>query len=77
MSNEKDSAPAEIENMDELWVSNNGDDMNDGATRNAAIYSLKRLRQLCNASTELNFTDEATRQRIVTEIKTGKEKRKE
>ena len=77
MSNEKDSVPAEIENMDELWVSNNGDDKNDGATRNAAIYSLKRLRQLCNASTDLNFTDEPTRQRIVTEIKTGKEKQKE
>jgi hypothetical protein len=74
MSNEKDSVPAEIENMDELWVSTNGD---DGATRNAAIYSLKRLRQLCNASTDLNFTDEPTRQRIVTEIKRGKEKQKE
>ena len=77
MSNEKDSVPAETGNMDELWVSNNGDDKNDGATRNAAIYSLKRLRQLCNVSTELNFTDEPTRQRIVTEIKTGKEKQKE
>jgi hypothetical protein len=34
MSNEKDSVLAEIEKMDERWVSNNGDDKNDGATRN-------------------------------------------
>ena len=60
--------------MRELWVSNIGDDKNDGETRYAAIYSLKRLRQLWKANTELNFTDEPTRQRIVAEIKTGIEK---
>ena len=76
MTNEKAACLLKSK-MDELWVSDNGDDKNEGGTRNAAIYSLTRLRQLCNASTELNFTDEPTRQRIVTEIKTGKEKQKE
>jgi hypothetical protein len=63
--------------MQELWVSNMGDDKNDGETRDAAIYSLKRLRQLWRVNTGLNFTDEPTRQRIVAEIKTGIEKGEE
>jgi hypothetical protein len=60
--------------MQKLWVSNTGDDKNDGETRDDAIYSLKRLRLLWRANTELNFTDEPTRKRIVAEIKTGIEK---
>jgi hypothetical protein len=54
--------------MKVIYISDNGDDKNDGLTRKAAVHSWKRATKLAGGNMEINLTD-ATRERINEEIK--------
>ena len=41
--------------MTTIYISDYGDDENDGRTKDTAIYSWGRAMQLCNSSTETNL----------------------
>ena len=69
MTNGKDSVLEAIEKMivepktydhrtmEQLYVSDEGDDENDGKTPETAIYSLKRLRHLYKNNTEVSLAN--------------------
>ena len=54
--------------MQEVWVANKGDDKHDGRTKETAIYSLSKLRELWRNNTELHFADKPTEARILAEL---------
>jgi hypothetical protein len=54
--------------MEPIFVSNDGDDKNDGKTRKTAIHSLKKVRQLWKDNSELRITDGATRLRLLAAV---------
>jgi hypothetical protein len=55
--------------MTRIYISNAGDDRNDGLTRKTAIYSRQRAVQLCDGNAETNLVQgDATLERLVGEI---------
>jgi hypothetical protein len=55
--------------MTRIYISDVGDDRNDGLTRKTAIYSWQRAVKLCDGSTETNLIqNDATLERLVGEI---------
>jgi hypothetical protein len=55
--------------MTRIYISDAGDDRNDGLTRETAIYSWQRAVKLCDGNTETNLIqNDATLQRLVGEI---------
>ena len=55
--------------MTRIYISDAGDDRNDGLTRETAIYSWQRAVKLCDGNTEANLIQgDANLQRLVGEI---------
>ena len=55
--------------MTRIYISDFGDDRNDGLTRETAIYSWQQAVKLCDGNTETNLMQgDATLQRLVEEI---------
>jgi hypothetical protein len=55
--------------MTRIYISDAGDDRNDGLTRETAIYSWQRAVKLCDGNTETNLIqNDATLERLVGEI---------
>jgi hypothetical protein len=55
--------------MTRIYISDFGDDRNDGLTRETAIYSWQQAVKLCDGNTETNLMQgDATLQRLVKEI---------
>ena len=55
--------------MTRIYISDAGDDRNDGLTRETAIYSWQRAVKLCDGNTESNLIqNDATLERLVGEI---------
>ena len=52
--------------MTRIYISDAGDDGNDGFTRETAIYSWQRAVKLCDGNTETNLIqNDATLERLV------------
>ena len=52
--------------MTRIYISDAGDDRNDGLTRETAIYSWQRAVKLCDGNTETNLMQgDATLERLV------------
>jgi hypothetical protein len=52
--------------MTRIYISDTGDDGNDGLTRETAIYSWQRAVKLCDGNTETNLIqNDATLERLV------------
>jgi hypothetical protein len=59
--------------MTRIYISDYGDDKNDGRTRETAIYSWTRAVKLCDENTETNLMQgDATLQRLTEEIERRK-----
>ena len=55
--------------MMRVYISDAGDDRNDGLTQETAIYSWQQAVKLCDGNTETNLIqNDATLQRLVGEI---------
>jgi hypothetical protein len=55
--------------MNRIYISDHGDDKNDGRTRETAIYSWKRAIKLCDGNAEAHLMQgDATLQRLAQEI---------
>ena len=55
--------------MNRIYISDHGDDKNDGRTRATAIYSWKRAIKLCDGNAEARLMQgDATLQRLSQEI---------
>ena len=54
--------------MTRIYISENGNDKNDGRTKETAIYSWKRARKLSTAYMQINVDSTAARQRLMQEI---------
>jgi hypothetical protein len=55
--------------MTRIYISDVGDDRNDGLTRETAIYSWQRAVKLCDGNKETNLMQgDATLQRLIEEI---------
>ena len=55
--------------MNRIYISDDGDDKNDGRTRETAIYSWKRAIKLCDGNAEAHLMQgDATLQRLAQEI---------
>jgi hypothetical protein len=63
--------------MNRIYISDHGDDKNDGRTRETAIYSWKRAIELCDSNAEANLMQgDATLQRLTEEIERRKKETK-
>jgi hypothetical protein len=61
--------------MNRVYISDYGDDKNDGLTRETAIYSWKRAVKLCDGNSETHLMqNEATLERLAEEIERQKKK---
>ena len=61
--------------MTRIYISDFGDDRNDGFTRETAIYSWQRAVKLCDGNSEANLMQgEATLQRLREEIERRRKK---
>jgi hypothetical protein len=61
--------------MKKIYVSNDGDDRNDGLTDETPVLSWRRVLMLCKSANEVHLMEgDATRLRLLNEID---EKRKE
>ncbi len=59
--------------MNRIYISDHGDDKNDGRTRETAIYSWKRAIKLCDGNAEAHLMQgDATLQRLAQEIERRK-----
>ena len=59
--------------MTRIYISDYGDDRNDGLTRQTAIYSWQRAVKLCDDNSEANLIQgQATLQRLMQEIERRK-----
>ena len=59
--------------MNRIFISDDGDDTNDGRTRETAIYSWRRAVTLCDGNAEAHLMQgDATLQRLVQEIERRK-----
>jgi hypothetical protein len=64
--------------MNRIYISDHGDDKNDGHTRETAIYSWKRAIKLCDGNAEAHLMQgDATLQRLAQEIERRRETKKE
>jgi hypothetical protein len=55
--------------MTRIYISDAGDDRNDGLTRETAIYSWQRAVKLCDGNTDTNLMQgDATLERLAGEI---------
>ena len=54
--------------MTRIYISERGSDRNDGLTRETAIHSWKKARQLANAYMEISVDGSATRKRLIHEM---------
>ena len=55
--------------MTRIYISDAGDDRNDGLTRETAIYSWQQAVKLCDGNTDTNLIqNDATLERLVGEI---------
>ena len=54
--------------MTRIYVSERGNDKNDGLSRETPIYSWKRARKLFTGHMEINPDSAATRRRLMQEI---------
>ena len=59
--------------MNRIFISEDGDDKNDGRTRETAIYSWKRAIKLCDTNAEAHLMQgDATLERLAQEIERRK-----
>ena len=55
--------------MMRIYISDSGDDANDGQTRETAVYSWQRAVKLCDGNGEAHLMqDEATLNRLIEEV---------
>ena len=54
--------------MNRIYISEYGDDKNDGRSREAPIYSWRRALKLCDGNAEMRVMEGPTLQRLTREI---------
>ena len=54
--------------MNRIYISERGDDKNDGRSREAPVYSWKRAVNLCDGNSDMRVMEGSTLQRLTEEI---------
>ena len=58
--------------MNRVYISERGDDKNDGGSRETPVYSWKRAVKLCDGNSEMRVIEGPTLQRLTEEIQNGR-----